>query len=207
MLPAILGVFYFLGNTLEEMGKTTEGKNYTEVFKESILEAYKNAFLPYDQAWKNIANIFVPIHVPAAQFLESVSESVDIFFNGVYSDKINWDDVLSDVRDLEEYKNITDEEWNKIGDFLKNSGRDMQDLINLDMNQVNEDLKTVDKITTDDTATWEPGFMAWSRLHFLTDAVFNTDTGMGKAKNPVDGTFKSFEIQPENKTFRERENN
>ncbi len=71
-------------------------------------------------------------------------------------------------------------------------------------NQRIADLKTVDRVSLDES-TWEQGFIAWTRLHFLTDAVFNTDTGIGKAKNPATGQFQIYEIIPKDKTFRERE--
>jgi hypothetical protein len=195
-----------MANVIGELSKTTEGKTWEDAFYKSMGEAYKNAWLPYDSTTKNIINLFFPIHIPAAQFYDLIMTNTEKFLDGVYSDDINWDDVLSDVRGLDEYKNISVEEWKKIEDFLKNSGRDMNDVINMDMNQVNEDLKTVESISLEDTTTWEPGFMAWTRLRLLTDATFSTETGMGKAKNPVNGQFKTYEIQPANKTFREREN-
>lgn len=71
-------------------------------------------------------------------------------------------------------------------------------------NQRMEDLKTVDRISLD-PSTWELGFIAWTRLHFLTDAVFNSNTGIGQAKNPATGRFQTYEIFPEDRTFRERE--
>jgi hypothetical protein len=83
----------------------------------------------------------------------------------------------------------------------------LEQLEGLNMDEFNNDLKTVEKISETDTSTWEPGFKAWARLRMLTDMIFNTNTGMGRAKNPVNGQFQVYEIVPKDKTFIHTENN
>lgn len=205
LLPSIIALGYFIANMYNfYTSKEIKGK-YGEIAKISFKEAYKNALAPFDSDVKNILNILIPIHVPASQFITAVMEYGDKFLSGVGEDKINLESTLADIRSR--FSSIPDDEWKKIESFLKNSGMSLEQLEGLNMDEFNNDLKTVEKISETDTSTWEPGFKAWARLRMLTDMIFNTNTGMGQAKNPVNGQFQVYEIVPKDKTFIHTENN